>query len=83
MWWFHIFICLKLIDISNLPFVLKSLNEVVSGYTKFKDHHNIARTVINTNKLNDCFIKYFDKLIIKLIIIWGQFTFNAILYLRI
>ena len=44
-----------------------------------KDLHNLATTVINTNKLNDCFIKYFDKLIIGLC---GQFIFNTTLYLR-
>ena len=79
MWWFHVFIYLELIDIINLLFVSKSLNEVVNGYNQCKDLSNLARTVINTNKLNDCFIKYFDKLIIRLC---GQFTFNTTLYLR-
>ena len=62
----------------KLLFVLKNLNEVVYGYTKFKDHRNLARTVIETNSLNHCFMKYFDKLIIRLC---GQFTFNTT-YLR-
>ena len=79
MWWLRIFIYLKLIDISNLLFVSKSLNEVVNAYKQFEDHCNLARTVINTIELNKCFMKYFDKLIIK---ICGQFTFNTTLYLR-
>ena len=70
---------LKLIDIINLLFVSKSLNENVTGYKQFKDHRNLTRTVIDTNKLNDFFMKHFDKLIIRLC---GQFTFNARLYLR-
>ena len=70
---------LKLIDIINLLFVSKSLNEDVTGYKQFKDHRNLTRTVIDTNKLNDFFVKHFDKLIIRLC---GQFTFNARLYLR-
>ena len=79
MWWLRIFIYLKLIDISNILFVSKSLNEVVNAYKQFEDHCNLARTVINTIELNKCFMKYFDKLIIK---ICGQFTFNTTLYLR-
>ena len=70
---------LKLIDITNLLFVSKSLNEDVTGYKQFKDHPNLIRTDIDTNKLNDFFMKHFDKLIIRLC---GQFTFNARLYLR-
>ena len=46
----YFFIYLKLIDIINLLFVSKSLNEIV----------NLARIVIDTTKLNKCFIKYFD-----------------------
>ena len=79
MWWFHIFIYLKRIDIIKVLFVSKSLNEVVNGYTEFKDHRNLARTVIDTNSLNHLFMKYFDKLIIRLC---GQFTFNISLYLK-
>ena len=79
MWWFHSFIYLKLIDIISLLFVLKSLNEVVNGYKQFKDHRNLARTVIDTIELNKCFMKYFDKLVIRLC---GQFAFNTTLYLR-
>ena len=72
--WFHVFIYLKLIDIINLLFVSKSLNEVVHGYKQFKDRRNLARTVTDTNKLNECFMNHFDKLIIKFC---GQFTFNT------
>ena len=79
MWWFHSFIYLKLIGIFSLLFVLKSLNEVVNGYKQFKDHRNLARTVIDTTELNKCFMKYFDKLVIRLC---GQFAFNTTLYLR-
>ena len=77
MWWFQIFIYSKLIDIINLLFV-SSLNEVVDGYKQFKDHLNLARTVIDTTELNRCFMNHFGKLIIRLC---GQFTFNTMLYL--
>ena len=50
---------LKLIDIINLLFVSKSLNEDVTGYKQFKDHRNLTRTVIDTNKLNDFFNETF------------------------
>ena len=79
MWWFHIFIYLKLVDIINLIFVWKSFNEIVNGYKQFKDHRNLARTVIDRNKLNECLMNHFDELIIRLS---GQFTFNTSLYLR-
>ena len=79
MWWFHIFIYLKLVDIINLIFVWKSFTEIVNGYKQFKDHRNLARTVIDRNKLNECLMNHFDELIIRLS---GQFTFNTSLYLR-
>ena len=79
MLWFHVFIHLKLIYIISLLFGSKSLNEVISGYNEFKDHRNLAKTVIDQIELNNCFIKYFDKLINRLC---GQFTFNATSYLR-
>ena len=44
---------------------------------KIKDH--LAKTVINRDKLNECFMNHFDKFIIRLSC---QFTFNAMLYLR-
>ena len=78
MWWFHVFIYIKRFDIINFLFVSKSLNKVVNGYTQF-NHRNLARKVINTNKLTDCFIKYFDKRIIRFC---GQVNFNTTLYLR-
>ena len=59
MWWFHIFIYLKLIDIINL-------HEVVNGYKQFEDHPSLAKTVIDTTELNSSFMKHFDKLIIRL-----------------
>ena len=46
MWWFHVFIYLKLIDTFNLLFLPKKLNEVVNRYIRFKDHRNLAKTVI-------------------------------------
>ena len=79
MWWFHIFIYLKLIDIITLLLASKSLNEVANGYKQFKDHRNLFRKVIDTTELNRCFMKHFDELIIRL---FGQFTFNTTLCLR-
>ena len=79
VWWFHIFIHLKLIDIFNLLFASKRLNEVVNHYKRFKDHRILAKTFIDTYKLNECFMNHFDKLIIRL---KCQFTFNTMLYLR-
>ena len=79
MLWFHIFAYLKLINTINLLFVSKSLNEVVNGYNQFKDHRNLSRTVIDTTELNRCFMKHFDKLIIRLC---GHFPFYTTLYLR-
>ena len=79
MLWFHIFAYLKLINIINLLYVSKSPNEAVNGYNQFKDYRNLARTVIDTTELKRCFMKHFDKLIIRLC---GQFTFNTMLYLR-
>lgn len=57
-----------------LLFASKNFNEVVNGYTNFKDHRNLASTVIDTNKLNHLFMKYFEKQIIRL---FGQLTFNT------
>ena len=67
----------KLTEIINLLFVSKSLNEIVNGCKQFKDHRNLARTVIDTNKLIEFFMKHFD--IIRLC---GPFTFSTTLYLR-
>ena len=55
------------------------VNQVVNGYKQFKDHRNLARTVIDTTELNRCFMKHFYKLVIRLC---DQFTFNTTLYLR-
>ena len=84
VWWFYIFIYLKLIDIINLLFISKSLNEVAGGYKQFKNHRNLARTllvriIIDKNKFNDLFMNQYDQLIIRLC---GQFDFNTTLYLR-
>ena len=74
----HIFIYLTLIETISLPFVLKSFNEVVNGYKEFEDRRNLAKAVIDRNKLNECFMNHFDELIIRF---YGQFTFNTTLYL--
>ena len=58
---------------------MKRLNEVVNGYIQFKDHRNLAKTVIDTDKVNECSMNHFDELIIRLSC---QFTFNKTLYLR-
>ena len=84
VWWFYIFIYLKLIDIINLLFISKSLNEVAGGYKQFKNHRNLARTlliriIIDKNKFHDLFMNQFDQLIIRLC---GQFDFNTTFYLR-
>ena len=51
---------MELIDISNLLFVSTSLNEVVNECKQFKDNCNLARTIIDTNKIVDFFMKQFD-----------------------
>ena len=74
----HIFIYLTLIETINLPFVSKSFNEVVNGYKEFEDRRNLAKTVIDRKKLNECFMNHFEEVIIRFC---GQFTFNTTLYL--
>lgn len=69
----------QLIDIFNLLFVSKRLIEIVNRYKRFEDRRILAKTVIDTENLNQYFMSHFDKLIIRLSC---QFTFNKMLYLR-
>ena len=62
IWHHNIFEYLSFFDIYNLRFVSKKFNELIMGYKQYLRHFHLAKKIVDTNKLYDCFIENFNLL---------------------